>query len=257
MVDGIYGIGVREKGRLLLKRNSDHAREMVRGPRLVKLIAAFQSAHVRFLFGGRWPGSWIERKRNIVPHGVNRWVARVGMFIVSPGQKHCGIDVDRMSPKSGDFLALNADMLNPRSVRGILGCGNDVSDGEVEIPARTKMNFYHVAVQISDCYVECFLAAIVHVHPDRMAIGAVDLGIDIDHGLRVIVTGRQIAQLRGIPNGRCIQSCDLAGLKMIDVGAKNGRAVRSYSEPGLPIILGCEHKHQSSRDGPGVGGRGV
>ena len=257
MVDGIYGIGVREKGRLLLKRNSDHAREMVRGPRLVKLIAAFQSAHVHFLFGGRWPGIRIERERNIVPHGVHRWVARVGMFLVSLREKNRGIDVDRMSPKSGDLLAPNADVLYPLSVCGIFGGGNDVSDGEVKVATRAKMNFHHVAVQISDCDVERFLLAIIHVHPDSVTIRAVHLGIDVNHGLRVIVAGRQIAQLKWITNGRCVQSRDLAGLKMIDVCAKNGRTVRSHGEPGLPFILGCEHKHQSSGNGPGVGGRGV
>src|ERR1700691_2882214 len=163
---------------------------MIRGPGLVKLVAALQSAYVRLLLGGRWSGSGIERERDVVPHGVNGWVAGVGMVVVSLGQKDCGIDVDRVSPKSGDLLALNADMLDPLGIFGIFGGGNDVGDGEVETSTRAEMNFYRIAVEISDCYVECFLPAIIHVHPNGLPIGAMHLGVDIEHGLGVIVTGR-------------------------------------------------------------------
>src|ERR1700691_33250 len=211
---------------------------MIRGPGLVKLVAALQSAYVRLLLGGRWSGSGIEREQDVVPHGVNGWVAGVGMVVVSLGQKDCGIDVDRVSPKSGDLLALNADMLHPLGIFGIFGGGNDVGDGEVEIAAGTEMNFYRVAVEISGGYVERFLPAIIHVHPNRVTIGAVHLGIDIDHGLGVIVTGRQIAELHGIADGCRVYSGDLAGLELIEIDAKNGGAVGSHGEPGLAIILG-------------------
>src|ERR1700723_671662 len=103
---------------------------MIRGPGLVKLVAAFHSGYVRLLLGGRWSGSGIERERDVVPHGVNGWVAGVGMVVVSLGQKDCGIDVDGGSPKRGDLLALNADMLHPRGIFGIFGGGNEGGVGE-------------------------------------------------------------------------------------------------------------------------------
>src|ERR1700722_18948644 len=103
----------------------------------------------------------------------------------------------------------------------------------------------------------------VLVCPDRMPVGAVILSIDIEHGLGVVVAGRQVTHApQGVTDGAGIERRRVAGLELIDVDGEERNASDAHTRrlvgrhAGLDIVLRVECHKNASGDRRAVQRRG-
>ncbi len=84
----------------------------------------------------------------------------------------------------------------------------------------------YLAIQIARRMVETLPLPLVHVRPNRVAIGAMKFGIDVDERLNVIISGGNVAQTaRWMTRRTGIQNGWLACGQCIDVQSKKRRGV--------------------------------
>ncbi len=210
---------------------------MIRGPGLVELVTAFQAARLLLLLSGRRPGLRIECKRHFVPHRINSGITSLRVFRVALGKQYGRIDVDRMAPECRQFFAANANVFHPFRIGRSFGGRDHMVDGYVELPARPEMNLLYAAIKISRRVVEELLFAIIQMNPNRVAIGTVNLGVNVDYGLSKIIPGRQIAERFWIAESCRIYGCRLTRLKMFDIHTKDSGAGRRYGKSWLRTRL--------------------
>ena len=60
--------------------------------------------------------------------------------------------------------------------------------------AGSRWTFCHLAVEIAWRLIELLSFPLVHVRPDGMSVGAMELGVDVDQRLHVVVAGGNLAQ---------------------------------------------------------------
>src|ERR1700723_1939407 len=90
------------------------------------------------------------------------------------------------------------------------------------------------------------------MHPDRVPIGAVDLRLNIDYGLREIISlGKFRKRLRKTV-ARGVDRRRLPRFEMFDIHPEDRGPVRAHRQSRFRIALGRKYKHHSSCDGPGM-----
>src|SRR5579859_7314002 len=107
------------------------------------------------------------------------------------------------------------------------------------------------AIQIAGRRVELLALPLVHVRPDRVAVSAVKLCIDVDQSLDVVVSGWDVAQaVRGITQSRAIDHRALARLEVVHIYPEERRRVtpETRSQTGLRLALGRDHDEDSAGD---------
>lgn len=95
------------------------------------------------------------------------------------------------------------------------------------------------------------------MHPDGVAVGALELGVDVDEALHEIVAGRQIVQMFDRrAEISLIDDRRLSWRELLDVPAEEWNARAADLQPRLAIPrAGNHHKYAASdRAGMGRGG---
>src|SRR6185312_14598278 len=93
------------------------------------------------------------------------------------------------------------------------------------------VHFPDVAVQVAAGEVEELHAAVAHVHPDRVAIAAMKLLIDVHHRFHVVIAGRQRGELHRIARRGIVDHGRMAGRQLVEIHAENCRPARRDHEP--------------------------
>src|SRR5207248_6221308 len=84
------------------------------------------------------------------------------------------------------------------------------------------VNFLRNTVKIPGRGHELLAFPLVHVCPDDMSIGAVELGVDVEHGLRVVVAGGKVIEaFQRISGNRGINDHRRSGGESVDVASEN------------------------------------
>src|SRR5436305_13527244 len=91
-----------------------------------------------------------------MPLLVDHRIMNVGMRIVSFGQKHRSAQINWLSPKISEQLALDLNVLHILRVGGHLQWRNCLRQGQADIVygGRIKMDALYIAIQISGRPVE-------------------------------------------------------------------------------------------------------
>src|SRR4029077_750624 len=101
-----------------------------------------------------------------------------------------------------------------------------------------------------------FDATIVHVHPDRVAVSAMYLGVDVDHGLRVVVAGRKVGERHRIANRAVVDDSRLRGTQLVEIDAEDRWTLRRDEHARLGLRVLREDEDETPGERCGVRGRG-
>src|SRR5690348_9609421 len=161
------------------------------------------------------------------------------MFVVTLWQKDDGPDVDRMAPELCEHVALNLDVLDELSVGGYLhrwdGAGQ--IQAHVVTSSGIEVHALHFAVEIPRGAIKVLPFPLVHVRPNRVAVRAVKLGVNIDQRLHVVVARGDFAQAaQRIAKRSPVNYGGAARCESFYVGAEYGRGVSPTT--GLQTRLG-------------------
>src|SRR6185437_6520894 len=181
----------------------------------------------------------------------------VRMIGVSLRQQHRRVNINRMSPELRQLLALDADMLHPLGILRRRWCWNDMGELQARDPRIPNMNRHGIAVEISLSDLKRCLLSIVDRNPDRMSIGTVQLGVDIQNSLRVVIAFRQICEFPRIAAYLRVNHRGPTRLPVADVDAENLGAVESHLISRLGTGLLRQHQNQSSGERSRVHGGSV
>jgi hypothetical protein len=169
----------------MLECHSNHPGTFVRSPVLEKLIPSFSPTILRarfFLTKSIWSS---EGK---VPLDVVNRIKFIGILFVSLGQQDGGSDVHRLSPEIREQFALEFDPLDPLRIRfhlnrwdNMIACDlNSLGLGGID------MDPLNITVHIAWRSQPVLPLPLVIVKPHRIAIGALEPGIDIDKTLNIV-----------------------------------------------------------------------
>ena len=143
-------------------------------------------------------------------------------------------------------------MLLPLCIRGPLRRDNDVADSEVHRAAIADVHALHVAVQVARGKLKELDRAVVHVHPDGMAVRAMHLLVHVHHRLREVVSGRKLAQAHRIPERAVVDHYLAAGCELIQIDAEHcGSDVRDRQSWLGRLLFGDDH-YESPGDRAGM-----
>ena len=98
---------------------------------------------------------------------------------------------------------------------------------------------------------------LIHVQPHGVAVGANELGVDVDECLRPVVAGRKIAQaLDGIAKRRAVDGHGRTGRDRLDVDGEQWHAVGVGLLNGRAIVGLADRHVDAAGHGPRVRGSG-
>src|SRR4051812_34714730 len=185
----------------------------------------------------------------------------IRVIVVAGGEKYACANVYGPAPEGREELALDLDLLHPfrvgrgRPWRNRLGEHQRVRSTR----ARIDVKLLRDTIEIAGRGYEVLAFPLVHVRPDDVSIGAVELGVDIEHGLRVVVTRRKVIEtVQRIPGNRGVDDHRRSGGEGVDVASKNRQSAieRVGLEPWLGIRVSAEYQERATGDGRGVRRRG-
>ncbi len=117
------------------------------------------------------------------------------------------------------------------------------------------MNALRLAIEIAGRAIELLSLPMIHVDPDGVAVGAVDLCVDIDESLRVVIACRNAFEtLDGVAKGCSIERRGLPRFQIRDIAAENQgrRAPRTSLEPRFRRIFLCKDQEHAACKGLAV-----
>src|SRR5437879_9180453 len=111
-----------------------------------------------------------------MPLLVDHRIVNVGMRIVSFGQKHRSAQINWLSPKISEQLALDLDVLHVLRVGGHLYGRNGLRQGQADVVSaeRIKMDALDLAIQVSGRAVELLAFPLVVMRPDDVSVSAAE-----------------------------------------------------------------------------------
>src|SRR5437763_16343714 len=117
-----------------------------------------------------------------MPLLVDHRIVNVGMRIVSFGQKHRSAQINWLSPKISERLALDLDVLHILRVGGHLHRRNGLRQGQADVVSaeRIKVDALYIAIQISGRTVELLSLPLVVMRPDDMSVSTAEFGVDVE-----------------------------------------------------------------------------
>jgi len=81
------------------------------------------------------------------------------------------------------------------------------------------------------------------VHPDDVAVGALELRVDVNEALHVVIAGRQVAKAgHGRPQVRYVDDGRLPWRQLLDLASEERRAGTADLQAGLAVV-GARHHH--------------
>src|ERR1017187_10128805 len=244
VVGGIHCVRIVEVWRRMLERDRNHAREIVAAPVLVELVARLPApAAIR-----RWPlaeperGVQTEMTLYIYPR-----ILLAGMLVVTLRQQHRRAQIDRMSPELCEHGALYLDVLHPRGVGRQLDRWNYLTGLQFYVVSgrRVQMDLANLAIQIARRPREVLALPFVHVGPHHVAVGTMELRVDIDYGLHVVIACRNLLQTaRRVSRRGAIHDRRNHRLELVDVACEE----RCLSSPGADLLDGFRRLRLGERD---------
>src|SRR5580700_2568180 len=122
-------------------------------------------------------------------------IGNVGLVVIAREQNG-GAQIDRASPEARQNLALDLESLHESCVRGNLN-GRDylvADDADSIALGRVERQFLRRAVQISGRAIPALALPAIVVHPDNVAVGTMELGVNVDERLNIIFAGRDFRE---------------------------------------------------------------
>src|SRR5262245_44718645 len=174
-VGGVDGVRVIEVRRGMLERRDDDAREVISQPVLRRCVASL-------FLETKWRSG---REVSLVVE--NRLTDR-GRLVVARQQHGCA-EVDGASPELREHGALELEALHKARIGERRDRRNDVRrlEANTEWLRWIEVNFLYVTVDVVWRAAPVLSFPLVVVHPHRVAVGALELGVDVDERLRVVV----------------------------------------------------------------------
>src|SRR5579872_635754 len=127
---------------------------------------------------------------------IDHWIVSTRMRIVAHWQQNNGSQINRVTPEMAQQLALNFNVLDPRGIRRNFDRRDHLREAKLHVVAGggIQMNTLDLTVQISGGTVEFLTFPLIHVSPNGVAVGAMELGINVDERLHVVIACRKIAE---------------------------------------------------------------
>ena len=140
--------------------------------------------------------------------------------------------------------------LHELGVRGH-GDGGDhlVGDELDRLGGRVDADLLRLAVEIAGRDVPVLPFPLVVVHPHGVAVGALELGVDVDERLHEVVAGRQVLQARHrrAQIGR-VDDGGLSRRQVLDVAAEERRAGAADLQARLALVGARDHEVDAAGD---------
>ena len=113
----------------------------------------------------------------LVEHGVGD----VGLVVVAREQNG-GAEINGTAPELGEHRALDVEALDGFGVRRDLDGRDHLIADELDAIAfrRIERDLFRGAVEIAGRAVPALAFPLIVVHPDDVAVGAVEFGVDVD-----------------------------------------------------------------------------
>ena len=123
-------------------------------------------------------------------------VMDIRVIVVAGREKHACSEINRPAPERRKKFALDLDLLHPFRVGRRRAWWNGPGEHQRvrSTRARVDVNLLRDAVKIPGLCHELLAFPLVHVRPDDVPVGAMELGVHVEHGLRVIVARRKISE---------------------------------------------------------------
>ena len=216
----------------------------------------FSEPHRRHCRGWRiWilgkPERCLEGKVVLLVHDG---IVSVRVLLVTFGQHHDRAELLRYTPPLGQGVALNLDVLNVSRVLRFHDRRQLVIEGESDAESlrRIEMHPDRRAHEVARGICPALTLPMILMSPDRVAIGAMILSIDVEYRLGVIVAGREfthaperITHRVGIerrPFTR-LEPVNVTGEKWNPPDTRTRRLVGSHT--GLHVVL-CVKSHEDT-----------
>src|SRR5438045_8030642 len=117
----------------------------------------------------------------------------IRVIVVAGGEKDACPDVYGPTPEGREELALDLDLFHPFRVGRERPWWNPSGKHQRvrSTRARVDVKLLRDTVKIPRRGHEILAFPLVHVAPDDVSVGAVELGVDVEQGLRVVVARRE------------------------------------------------------------------
>src|SRR5262245_14351345 len=225
----------------MLERDDDHSGEVITFPcdaDFVVLVEAERDAEPEVTLP----------VQNRIPNRGGRVVAR---------KQNRGAKVDGPTPELRQDRALDLEPLDEVGVGRDLNRRNLVRGDELDRLGRAvDVNTLRLAVEIAGRDVPVLPFPLVVVHPDGVAVGTRELGIDVDEALHVVVAGRQVLEAR---HGRAqvagVDDACLTGRQLLHIATEERRAGPANLQPRLAIVGPRNHDVNAAGDRLGANAR--
>ena len=125
-------------------------------------------------------------------------IALCRVAVVARRKQNRRAELDRVAPPLAEDLTLDADSLDEFGIRRRLPRRDDfVGDEADRLAARGGEGYFdRRAIQIPGRLLPVLSFPLIHVQPDRLAVGARETRVDVDERLHPVVAGRKVAQAR-------------------------------------------------------------
>jgi hypothetical protein len=245
----IHGVGIIIVGTGMLECDIDHTGTLIGHPIFRELRGSLRPGIV---FAGSFEVKSAGRSQGKVALDVIDRKIHIGMFLIAFGQEDCRPQIDGLSPEVCKDFALEFDALDPRSVFGNFDGGNDIFAAQRYGfgLGGIDLDLDHIADDVSGRAVPTLALPLVIVHPNGMAISALEFRIDIYDSLDIVLSwGNVLYALERISKHLMIEDHFFASMERFHIFPEKRDAMGADLQSGFPDFAFCDDDEYTPCDG--------